>query len=129
MGQIADVVPNHIGIMGTDDRWWLSVLEHGQASRFADYFDIDWRPVTPKLKDKVLVPVLGDQYGNVLLAGDLVLQLDERGAKSACATSNIGFRSIRRRTRASSIQATTRFRLAAARSARRQSSSRALCAR
>ena len=129
MGQIADVVPNHIGIMGADGRWWLSVLEHGQASRFADYFDIDWRPVTPKLKDKVLVPVLGDQYGNVLLAGDLVLHLDERGAKSVCATSSIGFRSTRRRTRASSIQATTRFRLAAARSARRPSRSRALCAR
>jgi (1->4)-alpha-D-glucan 1-alpha-D-glucosylmutase len=78
MGQIADVVPNHIGIMGADGRWWLSVLEHGQASRFADYFDIDWRPVTPKLRDKVLVPVLGDQYGNVLLKGDLKLELDER---------------------------------------------------
>jgi (1->4)-alpha-D-glucan 1-alpha-D-glucosylmutase len=78
MGQIADVVPNHIGIMGADGRWWLSVLEHGQASRFADYFDIDWRPVTPKLQDKVLVPVLGDQYGNVLVKGDLKLELDER---------------------------------------------------
>ncbi len=78
MGQIADVVPNHIGIMGADGRWWLSVLEHGQASRFADYFDIDWHPVTQKLSDKVLVPVLGDQYGNVLLKGDLKLELDER---------------------------------------------------
>jgi (1->4)-alpha-D-glucan 1-alpha-D-glucosylmutase len=78
MGQIADVVPNHIGIMGADGRWWLSVLEHGQASRFADYFDIDWRPVAPKLVDKVLVPVLGDQYGNVLLKGELKLELDER---------------------------------------------------
>src|SRR5262245_57724839 len=78
MGQIADDVPNHIGIMGADGRWWLSVLEHGQASRFADYFDIDWRPVAPKLEDKVLVPVLGDQYGNVLVNGDLKLELDER---------------------------------------------------
>jgi (1->4)-alpha-D-glucan 1-alpha-D-glucosylmutase len=78
MGHIADVVPNHIGIMGANGRWWLSVLEHGQASRFADYFDIDWRPVTPKLEDKVLVPVLGDQYGNVLVKGDLKLELDER---------------------------------------------------
>jgi (1->4)-alpha-D-glucan 1-alpha-D-glucosylmutase len=76
MGQIVDVVPNHVGIMGAEGRWWLSVLEHGQGSRFADYFDIDWRPVSPKLRDKVLVPVLGDQYGNVLLAGDLVLELD-----------------------------------------------------
>jgi maltooligosyltrehalose synthase len=37
MGQIADVVPNHTGSAGADGRWWLSVLEHGQASRFADY--------------------------------------------------------------------------------------------
>ncbi len=49
----------------------------------------------------------------------------KRGAKSVCATSSIGFRSTRRRTRASSIQAATRCRRAAARSARRPSRSRA----
>jgi (1->4)-alpha-D-glucan 1-alpha-D-glucosylmutase len=77
MSQIVDIVPNHVGIMGKEGKWWLDVLEHGQASSYAEYFDIDWRPVTAKLKDKVLVPVLGDQYGNVLQAGELILRFDE----------------------------------------------------
>jgi len=81
LGQILDIVPNHVGIMSAEARWWTGVLEHGQASLFADYFDIDWRPVTPKLKDKVLVPVLGDQYGNALLAGELALEIDEAGGE------------------------------------------------
>ncbi|HEX5046724.1 MAG TPA: alpha-amylase family glycosyl hydrolase, partial [Gammaproteobacteria bacterium] len=74
MGQLLDIVPNHVGIMGSDGKWWQRVLENGQATRYADYFDIDWRPATQKLRGKVLVPVLGDQYGNVLTAGDLVLK-------------------------------------------------------
>jgi (1->4)-alpha-D-glucan 1-alpha-D-glucosylmutase len=74
--QLLDIVPNHIGIMGSENRWWLDVLENGQASRFADYFDIDWHPVKPELADKILVPVLGDHYGNVLLGGELQLALD-----------------------------------------------------
>lgn len=77
MGQILDIVPNHMGVMGADNRWWLDVLEHGRASLYADYFDIDWQPVTPELANKVLVPVLGDHYGNVLVGGDLVLELDQ----------------------------------------------------
>jgi (1->4)-alpha-D-glucan 1-alpha-D-glucosylmutase len=81
MGQIVDIVPNHIGIMGSDNKWWLDVLENGQASAYADYFDIDWQPVTPELKNKVLVPVLGDQYGNVLLRGELTLRYDERAGE------------------------------------------------
>ncbi|MBN1238991.1 MAG: malto-oligosyltrehalose synthase [Gammaproteobacteria bacterium] len=75
--QLLDIVPNHIGVMGSDNRWWLDVLENGQASRFADYFDIDWQPVKPELANRVLVPVLGDHYGNVLLAGDLKLVYDQ----------------------------------------------------
>jgi len=74
--QLLDIVPNHIGVMGSDNRWWLDVLENGQASRYADYFDIDWRPVKAELANKVLVPVLGDHYGNVLLAGNLVLDFE-----------------------------------------------------
>ena len=81
MGQILDVVPNHVGIMGKEGKWWLDVLENGQASQYAEYFDIDWRPVTARLRDKVLVPVLGDQYGHVLLAGELRLQLDEQAGE------------------------------------------------
>ena len=76
MSHILDVVPNHMGIMGADNGWWLDVLEHGEASAYADYFDIDWNPVKPSLWGKVLVPVLGDHYGNVLERGELKLALD-----------------------------------------------------
>jgi len=80
MGQILDVVPNHMGVMGGDNAWWLDVLENGEASSYADYFDIDWEPLKDELQGKVLVPVLGDQYGTVLDRGELKLTFDrEKG--------------------------------------------------
>jgi (1->4)-alpha-D-glucan 1-alpha-D-glucosylmutase len=81
MGQIMDMVPNHMGIMGTDNGWWLDVLENGPASRFAGYFDIDWYALSEGLPGKVLLPVLGDHYGAVLESGELKLVFDaEQGA-------------------------------------------------
>jgi (1->4)-alpha-D-glucan 1-alpha-D-glucosylmutase len=80
MGQILDVVPNHMGVMGSDNAWWLDVLENGEASSYADYFDIDWDPLKDELQGKVLVPVLGEQYGTVLDRGELKLTFDaEKG--------------------------------------------------
>ena len=80
MGQILDIVPNHMGVMGADNAWWLDVLENGEASSYADYFDIDWEPLKDELQSKVLVPVLGDQYGTVLDRGELKLTFDhEKG--------------------------------------------------
>ena len=80
MGQILDIVPNHMGVMGSDNAWWLDVLENGQASQFADFFDIDWEPVKDELRGKILIPILGDQYGNALEKGELQLSFDaERG--------------------------------------------------
>jgi (1->4)-alpha-D-glucan 1-alpha-D-glucosylmutase len=76
MGHILDIVPNHVGIMGADNAWWMDVLENGQASKYADYFDIEWNPANPALKGKVLVPVLGDPYGVVLDKGELVLRFE-----------------------------------------------------
>jgi (1->4)-alpha-D-glucan 1-alpha-D-glucosylmutase len=66
MGQILDVVPNHVGIMGSDNAWWMDVLENGAASLYAAFFDIDWQPANPALAGKLLVPVLGESYGRVL---------------------------------------------------------------
>ncbi|MBI3547533.1 MAG: malto-oligosyltrehalose synthase [Elusimicrobia bacterium] len=65
LGLIADVVPNH---MGTDksNRWWMDVLEKGPGSKYAAFFDIDWRPPKRELYDKVLLPILGEQYGRAL---------------------------------------------------------------
>lgn len=72
MGQLVDFVPNHMGI-GPDNPWWLEVLENGPSSVYAPYFDIDWAPVKRELANQVLVPVLGDQFGEVLERGELEL--------------------------------------------------------
>ncbi len=76
MGQILDFVPNHVGIGGADNRWFLDVLTWGEASPFADFFDIDWQPAKPELRGKLLVPILGDYYGTVLQDGQLRLVID-----------------------------------------------------
>jgi len=76
MGHILDFVPNHVGIMGADNAWWMDVLENGKASRFAEFFDIDWSPPNPALADKLLVPALGDPYGTVLERGELQLRYE-----------------------------------------------------
>jgi (1->4)-alpha-D-glucan 1-alpha-D-glucosylmutase len=66
MGLIADVVPNHMCITHPSNVWWWDVLENGPSSPFARYFDIDWHPPKAELVNKVLLPVLGDQFGRVL---------------------------------------------------------------
>ena len=76
MGQILDMVPNHVGIMGADNSWWLDVLENGQAAAHAGFFDIDWHPLKQELHGKLLVPVLGAHYGNVLDRGELQMVFD-----------------------------------------------------
>jgi len=80
MGQVLDVVPNHMGVQGGDNAWWLDVLENGKTAAHAGFFDIDWTPVKAKLRGKVLLPVLGNHYGAVLDNGELQLRFDaERG--------------------------------------------------
>lgn len=76
MGQILDIVPNHMGVGGDDNAWWLDILENGESSMYASYFDIDWHPANPALNNKVLLPFLGDHYGTVLEKGELALALD-----------------------------------------------------
>jgi (1->4)-alpha-D-glucan 1-alpha-D-glucosylmutase len=84
MGHILDIVPNHVGIMGADNAWWMDVLESGPASVYAEFFDIDWTPANPTLTGKVLVPVLGDRYGVVLERSEIELRYErERGAFAA----------------------------------------------
>lgn len=73
MGLILDFVPNHMGV-GGDNPWWMDVLEWGQSSPHAGYFDIDWQPPEPSLTGKLLLPVLGDHYGAVLERGELQLR-------------------------------------------------------
>ncbi len=76
MGLVVDFVPNHMGVGLADNAWWLDVLEWGEDSPYARYFDIDWQPPRRELKGKVLLPFLGDQYGMVLERGELVPKFD-----------------------------------------------------
>ena len=72
LGLVLDVVPNHMGILGNENPWWNDVLENGQASPYAGYFDIDWwAPTRPENRGRVLLPLLGDLYGEVLERGEL----------------------------------------------------------
>jgi (1->4)-alpha-D-glucan 1-alpha-D-glucosylmutase len=74
MGHILDVVPNHVGIATNENNWFNDVLAHGPASRYAPYFDIAWRDSPrPELKDKILLPLLGNSYAEVLEKGELKL--------------------------------------------------------
>ena len=74
LGQILDTVPNHMAVGTNDNAWWNDVLEDGPSSRYGAYFDIAWRTSSrPELQDKVLLPVLGEPYGDVLEAGQLRL--------------------------------------------------------
>ena len=66
MGHMMDLVPNHMGIAKSANPWWMDVLENGPASRYAGFFDIEWHPVKDELFDKILIPILGDQYGEIL---------------------------------------------------------------
>jgi (1->4)-alpha-D-glucan 1-alpha-D-glucosylmutase len=65
MGYLMDIVPNHMGV-GNDSVWWQDVLENGRASEYADFFDVDWTPLKPDMQGKLLLPILGQQYGEDL---------------------------------------------------------------
>lgn len=73
LGQVLDLVPNHMGVVGNGNAWWNDVLENGPASPYAGFFDITWHALKPDLHDKVLLPLLGEPYGRVLEAGQLRL--------------------------------------------------------
>ena len=83
LGQILDFVPNHMGVGGADNPLWLDVLEWGPESRFAGWFDIDWEPAAGYLSEKLLIPVLGEQYGRALEDGKLMLKFDAEAGEFA----------------------------------------------
>lgn len=85
VGIILDIVPNHMAVGGSDNRWWLDVLEKGEASPHAGLFDIDWDGPDPALRGKVLAPFLGAPYGEALSRGDIRLARDAGGALAAVA--------------------------------------------
>ena len=84
MGFIVDFVPNHMGINERENAWWRDVLENGPSSQYARYFDIDWTPLKAELRDKVLLPILGEQYGVALDSGKLQIAFPTM-VSSACS--------------------------------------------
>ncbi len=80
MGLLLDIVPNHMGVGGADNAWWLDVLEWGHTSRFAEFFDIDWTPPDSTLHNKLLAPFLGSPYGEALANGELKLKCKDSGS-------------------------------------------------
>jgi len=76
MGLVLDIVPNHMGVGGKDNHWWLDTLQWGEQSPYARYFDIDFKTTRRGLRGKVMIPVLGDQYGKILRAGEIRLAFD-----------------------------------------------------
>ncbi|MET0440125.1 MAG: malto-oligosyltrehalose synthase [Devosia sp.] len=79
MGIILDFVPNHMGVGGSSNWLWLDLLRHGPASRYADWFDVDWNPPHPGMAGKLLVPFLGTTYAEALANGDISLKVDDDG--------------------------------------------------
>jgi len=79
MGLVQDFVPNHMAVEPVLNPWWRSMLEHGPASPFAKFFDVDWDPIKPELRGKILLPFLGDHYGSVLKRGELVAEFRDGG--------------------------------------------------
>ncbi len=73
-----DVVPNHMAISGRQNLWWWDLLENGPASRFADFFDVDWHNGANRWPGKLLLPVLGDHYGRILEDGQLWLSYEDK---------------------------------------------------
>ena len=54
---LVDIVPNHMGVATPAvNPWWWDLLTHGQDSRYASYFDIDWEFGRGRLR----LPILGD---------------------------------------------------------------------
>ena len=72
MGLVLDLVPNHMAA-SKENRWWMDVLEFGPDSPFASYFDIDWKPPSRTLENKLLLPFLGRPFGDVLNDGEMHL--------------------------------------------------------
>ncbi|HEX5431854.1 MAG TPA: malto-oligosyltrehalose synthase, partial [Bryobacteraceae bacterium] len=74
LGQVLDIVPNHMAIAGRENAWWWDTLENGTSSRYAPYFDIDWNAPEERLRNKILLPLLEDHSGRVIEAGKLKLE-------------------------------------------------------
>jgi (1->4)-alpha-D-glucan 1-alpha-D-glucosylmutase len=78
IGLLFDIVPNHMAL-SHDNPWWMEVLENGPISPYAIFFDIDWHPPNRILEGRLLLPILGQPYGQALENQELKLTLESGG--------------------------------------------------
>ena len=69
MGLILDIVPNHMAAT-LDNPWWFDVLEKGEASAYARFFDVNWE------SRKILLPILAKPYGEVLDNREFIVRME-----------------------------------------------------
>ncbi len=91
LGIVLDIVPNHMAVMTDDNAWWMDVLEHGAASRHADYFDIDWLPARASMRHRLLVPVLGAPLGEEIGRDAVRLHFDAAAGEFALCYGSLRF--------------------------------------
>ena len=72
LGLIVDIVPNHMAA-SLENPWWADVLKHGEASRYARSFDIDWEAEDPQLRGRVFLPLLGKPLQEAIAARELTV--------------------------------------------------------
>ena len=96
MGLIVDIVPNHMAA-SLDNAWWFDVLEKGEESPYAGFFDVNWE------SRRVLLPILGRPYGEVLEKQELqlrtengrtILQYHEQKLPVAAGAENLSVESV-----------------------------------
>ncbi|WP_275556474.1 alpha-amylase family glycosyl hydrolase, partial [Mixta sp. Marseille-Q2659] len=77
LGLILDIVPNHMAA-SLENAWWRDVIEHGEQSRYARHFDIDWTR-------RLTLPFLGDTFEAVLENGEISVKADPKTGRPAFA--------------------------------------------
>ena len=100
MGLVVDFVPNHMGIDPQTNAWWRDVLENGAELAVRALLRHRLAPVKEELRDKVLLPILGDQYGQVLERGELQVAHRRRRAGAAVLRTQAADQSAARAARA-----------------------------
>jgi (1->4)-alpha-D-glucan 1-alpha-D-glucosylmutase len=73
MGILLDIVPNHMAA-SPHNAWWRDMLEHGQRSQYARFFDVDWG--TAAEPRRLRLPILGDTLDAVLARGEIAIDVD-----------------------------------------------------
>jgi len=71
LGVVVDIVPNHMAIPAPEslNRQLWSVLQEGQSSPYARWFDVDWT----RHDGRLLLPILGtDSLDGITVSGDRV---------------------------------------------------------